>query len=302
MNFFPSHFIPRHLLHLSPLIKAKTSLSRKNLQKVGMSIQLIDHPALVANLTDSLVNLPVSPPSLYIDLEGIELGRRGTISIMTLYVLPTATTYLIDVYWLGAAAFTTEGQAGQSFKAILESDAIPKVMFDLRNDSDALFGIYQVNLGGIIDLQLLELATRGGSRKYVSGLAKCISQDAGLEPRQQSTWKACKEIGRSLFAPEMGGRYEVFNERPLKGAIFDYCAQDVTALPLLWSVYDAKLTPAWRTLVEKTTRERIVESQSQWYDANGPDKALGPWDDSGDSDSDEVYGSDIIFNFRVQSN
>lgn len=278
MKFFFS-LTSYHIILYIPHRRSQLKLlcfSKKSLQKLGMSVQLIDTPDLVANLTDSIVDLPVSPPSLYIDLEGIELGRHGTISIVTLHVLPAATTYLIDVHWLGAAAFFIEGQAGQFFKAILESDAIPKVIFDLRNDSNALFALYQVRLGGVHDLQLLELATRGGSRKYVSGLAKCISRDAGLDTGQTSAWQACKEIGRSFFAPERGGRYEVFNERPLKQAISDYCAQDVTALPLLWSVYDAKLTPAWRTTVEITTRERIIESQSQSYDPNGPDKALGP--------------------------
>lgn len=82
-----------------------------------------------AELVDRIVKLSVSPPSLYNDLEGIKLSRHGFISIVTLYVLPTATVYLIDVHVLGIAAFFTTGKSKQTLQAILESEKIPKVFF-----------------------------------------------------------------------------------------------------------------------------------------------------------------------------
>jgi hypothetical protein len=36
-------------------------------------------------------------------------------------------------------AFSTAGTNGQTLKTILESETIPKVFFDVRNDSDALY-------------------------------------------------------------------------------------------------------------------------------------------------------------------
>lgn len=264
-----------------------------------MSVQVIDTTASVAEMVDRIVNLPVSPPSLYIDLEGIELGRYGFISIVTLYVLPTGTVYLIDVHVLGIAAFFTTGKSKQTLQSILESEQVPKVFFDVRNDSDALNCLFQVKLAGIIDLQLLELATRGGSMRFLHGLAKCISKDANLTPQQDSEWQKCKSAGRALFAPEKGGRYEVFNERPLRKEIADYSAQDVTALPKLWEAYSAKLShgdPYWPALIETTMRKRITDSQSAWYVPDGKDKALGPWNDydDDDDDTDSIYGSDVI--------
>ena len=73
------------------------------------------------------------------DREG---SRHGSISVVALHVLPAATMYLIDTHVLGAAAFSTEGPAKQSFKVILESERIPKAIFDFRNDSDALYSLF----------------------------------------------------------------------------------------------------------------------------------------------------------------
>jgi exonuclease 3'-5' domain-containing protein 1 len=99
---------------------------------------IVDTVPLVVSLLDDMVDLPNDPPSLYMDLEGIRLGRNGTISIFSLYVYPKKTAYLIDVHKLEGAAFTTAGGNGATLKSILESSTIPKVMFDLRSDSDAL--------------------------------------------------------------------------------------------------------------------------------------------------------------------
>lgn len=47
-----------------------------------------------------------------------------------------------------------------SLQSILESPKTPKVFFDVRTDSDALFAQFGIKLAGIIDLQLMELASR----------------------------------------------------------------------------------------------------------------------------------------------
>ncbi|MCJ1429370.1 hypothetical protein MMC29_007284 [Sticta canariensis] len=224
-----------------------------------MSIQVIDTTDSVAKLVDSILNLPVSPPSLYIDLEGI------------------TTVYIVDIHKLGAPAFSTEGDVKKSFYAILESDTIPKVFFDVRNDSNVLYSHYQVKLAGVQDLQLMELATRNGPMGLLSRLARCIRNDAGLGLREGMVWTSCKSKGKAMFAPEQGGRYEVFNERPLKEAIIYYCAQDVTLLSKLWSTYNSKLNPFWRAKVAEESQVRIAQSQSAEYNPSGMDKALGPW-------------------------
>jgi exonuclease 3'-5' domain-containing protein 1 len=80
-------------------------------------------------------------------------------------------TYIFDVHVLGGEAFSTTNTTGNSLKTILESANIPKVFFDTQNDSDALYSYYRTCVDGIIDLQLLELATRSYLLDLVAGLS-----------------------------------------------------------------------------------------------------------------------------------
>lgn len=186
-------------------------------------------------------------------------------------------TYLVDIHSLQEKAFLqTASDSGQTLLGILESPHIPKVFFDVRNDSDALFSHFNIKLAGFIDLQLMELATRYHSRKYVSGLTKCIEKDARLTTYETRCWKASKEQGLKLFAPERGGSYDVFNVRPVPDEIKEYCVQDVQFLPKLWVQYHQKISSSWASKVTTETKNRVTLSQTTTYDGRGKWKALGP--------------------------
>lgn len=151
-----------------------------------------------------------------------------------------------------------------------------KVFFDVRNDSDALFAHYGVNLAGIQDLQLMELATRSHRKAFVTGLAKCIEKDAPMTYSERQTWRQVKESGKRHFAPELGGSYEVFNMRPLPEKIKQYCVQDVQFLPKLWKLYNNKMTPRVRDWVLRESAKRVVLSQSPTYTEQGRGQAIAP--------------------------
>ena len=246
----------------------------------AVTSSLVDSAASVATFLDSLVNLPTDPPSLYLDLEGEKLSRHGSISLIEILVHPQSRVYLIDVYSLQGAAFTTAGRDGKTLKDILESATVPKVFFDVRNDSDALFAHFGIALQGVQDVQLMENASRYGpaSRKrLLSGLAKCIELDAPISYQEKQVWAATKKAGLELFDPVHGGSYQVFNARPLTDAITRYCIQDVTFLPQLRSRYWDRLDLAWKNKVGTETRARVLSSQSPTYQPHGAHKALGPW-------------------------
>src|SRR5882757_5064217 len=80
-----------------------------------------------------------------------------------------------------------------------------------------------------------------------------------------------KKTGVSLFDPEKGGSYEVFNVRPLSPPIFDYCVLDVSVTPKLLKVYASKLQaqPHLAPQIHSTTLSRITQSQSPHFDGNG---------------------------------
>lgn len=241
-----------------------------------MEVTTVDSEPSVIALIDYLDHLPTQPPSLYLDIEGVELGRHGSISIVQLFVLPKNHVFLIDIFVLQGKAFCTSNRSGTNLRSILESALVPKVFFDVRNDSDALFTHFQISLQGVHDLQLLEVATRQHSKKTVTGLAKCITQDAQLTEEAIAVWKATKQKGVSLFAPENGGSYEVFNARPMLQDIIDYCTQDVVYLPVLWENYNKKISAKWMKKVQHETYERIRDSQTASYEPRGKDKILSP--------------------------
>ncbi|KAH6656033.1 ribonuclease H-like domain-containing protein [Truncatella angustata] len=252
-----------------------TFLEGVHIQK-SAPYSFIDTPTKLSAVLDSIYDLPTNPPSLYIDLEGENLSRHGTISILQLFISSTEQTYLIDIHTLEDMAFTTGNKDGLTLKDILESSMIPKVFFDVRNDSDALYSHYKISLQGVQDLQLMELATRCFPGRFINGLAKCIERDLRLSSNEKIAWQNTKEKGLHLFAPERGGSYKVFNERPISEAIKLYCVQDVKFLPRLWSHYNSLLTVQKREKVRLASSERVRESQSLDYQSHGRQKALIP--------------------------
>ncbi|KAI1299541.1 ribonuclease H-like protein [Xylaria venustula] len=244
------------------------------------SRDLLDTIAAIASMVDELSILPSTQPSIYIDLEGVNLSRHGTISILQIHVGTTRQTYLVDIKTLGRLAFTTQGRRFYStLKYILESPSIPKVFFDVRRDSDALYSHYGIALQGVQDLQLMELATRQFGRSFVCGLGKCIENDMPMTMTEKSNFLKTKQEGLKLFDPNKGGSYQVFNQRPLPEKIRIYCVQDVHYLPGLWDVYNRKLTAQWKTRVQKATEDRVAQSQAQGF-RDGPHMSRAPegWD------------------------
>ncbi|CAF9933876.1 hypothetical protein IMSHALPRED_009505 [Imshaugia aleurites] len=259
----------------------------------NMKVTIVDSESSVVALIDDLDNLPAQPPSLYLDIEGVNLSRHGSISIVQIFVLPKNHVFLLDVFGLKEAAFCTSNRFGTNLRSILESALVPKVFFDVRNDSDALFAHFQILMHGVHDVQLLEVATRSYSKERLCGLAMCINRDAYLTQEASAAWKATKEKGLSRFAPEHGGSYEVFNIRPMLQDIVDYCTQDVLYLPLLWKRYTRKISTHWKRKVQEETWERVLLSQTASYEPHGKDKSMSPWANHAKSGKGNCSGNNV---------
>jgi exonuclease 3'-5' domain-containing protein 1 len=245
-----------------------------------MEPEMIDTAPLLTSFLDTLPQLSASAqPTLFIDLEGNNLSRHGTLSLITILVEPRHKVHLVAVHTLGKAAFTNpDTNNTASLQQILESETTTKVFFDIRHDSDALFGLYGIRVSGIEDLQLMELASRNAfeSKRYVSGLAKCIRNYSQLSWAEKQQFKAVKDKGVRLFDPARGGSYAVFDQRPLSAEVAKYCAQDVLHMPGLYDVFKGKLSAYWKDEVKKETAARIALSQSAQGVGRGPQNAQGP--------------------------
>lgn len=239
-----------------------------------MQSKLIDTISSLQSFLDRVIGDASKPPILYVDLEGKNLSRNGTLSIVTIFVESEKKVYLVDVTTLQHDAFDMAGLKGSTLRAVLESDNIIKVFFDIRRDSDALFSLYGVSVGGIEDLQLIELASRTFDKRFVKGLAKCIERDSTIGHEEKKAWKSAKDKVRKLFDSNHGGDFAVFDQRPLPPEIHAYCVQDVVLMPHLRTLYRAKLCNAWCEEIEKETSIQL--SQSTGFNDKGQNMTEGP--------------------------
>ena len=241
-----------------------------------MAYTLVDTVAVLSTLLDSLSGFKTSPPSLFVDLEGNNLSRYGTVSILQIYVHPQDYVYLVDVNKLGADAFTVGGFNGTILASVLGSTTIPKAFFDVRNDSNALHSHYEIKLADVYNLQLMELATRSIDKRRVNGFKRYIEQDTIITFSEKQRWIEIEEQGRRLFDPKVGGSYAVFDQRPLSETVQSYCIQDVH-LPRLWRIHSRKISKQIRASVRTTSQARIEESQGLHFSGKGQHIALSPW-------------------------
>ena len=160
---------------------------------------MVDTAATVKSLVDTLAHLQKSFGSIYMDLEGINLSRHGSIALVQILVPSCEQAFIVDIHILGMTAFDTTGSEGKSLKDALESKAIKKYLFDVRNDSDALYALFGVRLDGVVDVQLLELASRKGMKHALCGLATCIEQEQALPSEALLQWQNTKKEVIKLF-------------------------------------------------------------------------------------------------------
>lgn len=241
---------------------------------------VVETPTSLMDLLDSLPFLPTSPPSLYLDLQGNNLSRHGSLSLLTVHIAPHHHAYIIDVSKLEHGAFTTYGPRQKTLRSILESPAIPKVFFDLRNAADALYAHYRIGLQNVQDVQLMENASRPGyvfGKRYLNSLAKCVQADTELSPTQRSAWIISQSKMSALFDSTRGGTCPLFHQRPLRKDVVEFCVQNVFLLPHFRRAYWNRLDLGWKRKVVEETRKRLLHSQSAFYDPHGEEKALGPW-------------------------
>ena len=152
-------------------------------------------------------------PILYLNLEGNNLGRNGTLSLLQLYMPQLENVYLLDIYTLQSSAFTTVGSdaLSSSLKKILEGTGFSKAFWDCRGDSDALFSHHNVRLdpSAVVDVQLLDLATTEDkrSRRKLKGLNTAVKCRIHLPAKEEKAWIAAKDEGGQIV--ESGPNWRV---------------------------------------------------------------------------------------------
>ena len=94
--------------------------------------------------------------TLILDCEGLRLGERGgSLSLVTLRTTSPSSirTYIVDVVSLPRTAL-------EPVFDILRSSNVCKVLFDGRMDYSAIYHSYGVELKNVLDVQLVDVASR----------------------------------------------------------------------------------------------------------------------------------------------
>jgi len=184
-----------------------------------------------------------------VDLEGVDVGRCGKISLVQVST-HAGCVFLFDITSIGSAAFEAGG-----LQELFQSAEVRKVIFDGRADNDALYHLFGTMMERAYDVQILHaLKYSSSDDRFVKGFQKCLHASGILNPAEIRRAKALKEQGKKLYAPEMGGSYYVWEQRPLPQILIDYAVADVQHLLRMkrqWA------TPRYDTTVETLTSERI---------------------------------------------
>jgi len=189
---------------------------------------------------------------LAVDCEGNSLSRKGVLTIIT--VATEEKVFIFDVLKLGQVVFTS------GLGEILEDKSREKLTFDCRQDSDALWHQFKVNLSGVLDLQLLEViyrrenpadsstvntprfsttnkrSGRGGLRnrrsqrtdevEEIYSFGRCIK----LYLQDEKLTKI-KKKGKELLKEDE----EVWTRRPLTDDLIQYCIVDTMTMFKLYN-------------------------------------------------------------------
>ena len=168
-------------------------------------ISVIDRLEDVPQMVDTIVKETLlsgtgdQSPSIYVDCEGENLGRDGTLTHINLYLPKQNEAFILDVDITGDTALRIAGKRNQrDLASILKDSDIKKAIFDVRSDSDALFAHHNIVLDGIVDLQLIESATCKSKKtaQRLSSLSACIGKCSGQ--------KACAINSVSLSSHPLG--------------------------------------------------------------------------------------------------
>ncbi len=181
-------------------------------------------------------------------------------------------------------------------------------------DSDALYGQYGIALAGVIDLQLMELASRFEDFPWNNGrlesLRRCLALDAEMGEDERNRVLAIKERGKRLFAREHSGSYEAFRVRPLSQEVIDYCVVDVAYMPNLYKNYNLMLENTvslvswgyWSRRIIEATEKRVAQAQGTEF-RGSPCLVYNNYDSQAAQDEfldQQMYTSDYTENAPFQ--
>ncbi|XP_013379994.1 piRNA biogenesis protein EXD1 [Lingula anatina] len=194
---------------------------------------LVDTRERLDTALKTLRSVSEEGPNLAVDGEGFDYSRRGRLSLIV--IATRDHVFLFDIVKLGKRVFD------RGLRKILEDPTREKLMFDCREDSDILWHQYNVELDGVLDIQLLQvmfcrrddsdLSPFGRQRGALAPCVKVLSLLHCLEQYADdvTSTKIKKSVG-STFAQSP----EQWMVRPIPSDMIKYACVDVSTLFVLY--------------------------------------------------------------------
>lgn len=182
------------------------------------------------------------------DAEGVHMSKTGPLTLLQIGSV-NGQVYLFDVKQESRRMFNEGG-----LKRLLESESVVKVMHSGRNDGQALFWQYKVDLKGVFDTQVAQLVLdKAGGRRFPQRqkLADVVSLHC---PSKAGGLEQDKDAVRTKWNKTEG---EYWAKRPLTAEMIEYASNDV--LVLIPEVY----TEQKRLLQEKGLMDVFKKTVSE---------------------------------------
>ena len=181
------------------------------------TISLIDDTRHLQRALDALR----SHTPLVLDIEGVNLGRRGRVTMIQLCAAPNQV-FCFDIVRIGP-------EAVEGIRPMLEDPSILKLCYDARCDADAMLHCHGVRLRGLYDLQIAyTLCHQDVKDPYLKGLQHALQHPGVVNDSDLvdilARKRQCKTLMRNL------GSYHMFMQRPIPVYVLEYCAVDVVFL------------------------------------------------------------------------
>ncbi|KAF7892728.1 uncharacterized protein EAF02_000266 [Botrytis sinoallii] len=226
---------------------------------------MIDTPETFDEFLPVLSQLVEDIPELGCDCEGGKsFGRNGVLTFFSMTILSWRETYIIDVLALiklGIQVFEQENVEGLSLKKVLGSKKYLQLWFDVRQDWDTLYHLFGVTPGRILDLQLLELLSRRGSKDSILGLFRVMREHgkAFMRNKELEDWLDEKDEGRNYFSGHELGYGVLEEEGPISETTKRYIAGDTDCMFHLYFHLSLQLR-YWDQEMQISIPEKATES------------------------------------------
>jgi len=163
------------------------------------------------------------------DLEGVNLGRQGQVTLLQLAVDETCV-FCFDILMLGPALM------GPNFLGpLFMSPHMVKLCFDCRVDGDVLQTHFGINAPHIYDIQVLyTLLFQANNDRFLKGL-RHVLQTSGIItcPQRLQHILTAKTKIKTLMA----GNANLFLMRPVTTELLQYCSSDVVFLLRMYTCW-----------------------------------------------------------------